>query len=232
MELVQTLSHFNKSIIKKLSSIYGLDKYTSTIESYAKYIELNKSGNINFGNYNVLIKCSSNYIDSEKLVCVLEELLESNNIITDKHIYIEPRQLKSSLFNTISRKQDIDRQLFVVTSELVDLNSSTVQSNLNFCMQDNPNDIFIVLHKYERNSWYRNDINLPRLFWKFELDELSEEDKVSYIKSSFKDNGIKVDGKCSLVNYLKNVGYEDLQKNLMEIIIKSKSNIALWVSGI
>lgn len=224
MELVQTLSTNNKSIIKKLSSIYGIDKCASAIESYAKYIELNKSGNITFGNYNVLIKCSSTYIDSEKLVNVLEELLESNGIINGKHIYIEPRQLKSNLLNPTNRRQDMNRQLFIVSSDLVDLNSSTIQSNLNMCIQENSEDIFIILYKYDKSCWYRNDINIPKLFWKFELDELSEDDKVSYIRSSFKENGITIDNKCSLVNYLKNVECEELQKKLMEIIIKAKSN--------
>ena len=224
MDLEETFSGCNKAIWRKLSTVYGIESCMDSIKNYIKFLELNKNDKINFGNYNVLIKCSDDFIDAEKLVCIIEELLEANKIINIKHIYMEPRQLRTNLLNTFNKKSDKDNQLIVVSSELVNLDMSSVQANLNKCIDENLNDVYIVLYRYDKNCWWRNDINLPKVFWKFELDEFSEDDKTSYIVNTFKNNNVKIDSKCNVINYLSNEKYEDIQKEMMEILIKVKSN--------
>lgn len=216
---MQVNTNSTKSILKQLDSIRGIDKCKDDILSFAKYIELNSNNKINFGNYNVLIKCNSEFIEAERLIELIEQLFQSNGIITSKHLYMEPRQLKTNLINNNTGE---DTQLVIVSSEFVNLAYGNVQKDINRCIDENPDKIFVVLYRYKEDWWFE-DFKSTKIAWTFELTEISDDDKISYVKQILNENGIRVDSSCNLINALSEQDYEDMQKELMQILIKCKS---------
>ena len=69
-----------EEILKELDGIYGTDQCKEVIRNYASYIEMKKRGEVEFGNYNILIRNQSEYGASEQLVEVIWKILKANQI--------------------------------------------------------------------------------------------------------------------------------------------------------
>lgn len=207
-----------KEIVKELKNIYGLEKCENSIKRYIDYLKLRSEGKINIGNYNVLIKCKNEYSQIEQLVEIIVKLLKKYNIANSSYLYIDERQLRN-----IYRFSDIaEKEILIVDSNIVNLSSYHMQEQLKQCINDNKNKIFILVDRETQNFW-KNEFKAREVFWTFEFDEASEDDKSKYIKQILKENEMKIDTNCNLVNAMSNKDYEKMQKDLFNIIIECKS---------
>ena len=207
-----------KEILKELKNIYGLEKCENSIKRYIDYLKLRSEGKINMGNYNVLIKCKNEYSQIEQLVEIIVKLLKKYNIANSSYLYVDERQLRN-----IYRISDIsDQEIVIVDSDIVNLSSYHIQEQLKQCINDNKNKIFILVDRETQNFW-KDDFKSKELFWTFEFDEASEDDKTKYIKQVLKENEIKIDNNCNLINAMSNNNCEKVQKDLFNIIIECKS---------
>lgn len=207
-----------KEILKELKNIYGLEKCENSIKRYIDYLKLRSEGKINMGNYNVLIKCKNDYSQIEQLVEIIVKLLKKYNIANSSYLYVDERQLRN-----IYRISDIsDQEIVIVDSDIVNLSSYHIQEQLKQCINDNKNKIFILVDRETQNFW-KDDFKSKELFWTFEFDEASEDDKTKYIKQVLKENEIKIDNNCNLINAMSNNNCEKVQKDLFNIIIECKS---------
>ena len=205
-------------ILKELKNIYGLEKCENSIKRYIDYLKLRSEGKINMGNYNVLIKCKNDYSQIEQLVEIIVKLLKKYNIANSSYLYVDERQLRN-----IYRISDIsDQEIVIVDSDIVNLSSYHIQEQLKQCINDNKNKIFILVDRETQNFW-KDDFKSKELFWTFEFDEASEDDKTKYIKQVLKENEIKIDNNCNLINAMSNNNCEKVQKDLFNIIIECKS---------
>ncbi len=207
-----------KEILKGLEDIYGLEKCKDLIKRYIEYLKLRSEGKINMGNYNILIKCKNKYSQLEQLVEIIVRFLKKYNIANSSYLYIDERQLRN-----IYRISDIaEKEIVIVDSNIVNLSSYHMQEQLKQCINDNKNKIFILVDREAQNFW-KEDFKSKELFWTFEFDEASEDDKTKYIKQVLKENEIKIDNNCNLINAMSNNDYEKVQKDLFNIIIECKS---------
>ena len=205
-------------ILKELKNIYGLEKCKDSINRYIEYLKLRSEGKINIGNYNVLIKCKNEYSQIEQLVEIIVRLLKKYNIANSSYFYVDERQLRN-----IYRISDIsDQEIIIVDSDIVNLSSYHIKEQLKQCIGDNKNKIFILVDR-EAQNFGKEDLMAKELFWTFEIDEASEDDKTKYIKQVIKENEIKIDNNCNLINAMSNNDYEKVQKDLFNIIIDCKS---------
>lgn len=218
MEESKKINNKTNTILKELKNIYGIDKCKDTINSYANYLELMKNGKIKFGNYNVFIKYKSDYTQVDKLVQIIIKLLKFYKIINSSYLYIEPKQLKNNYkINSIE-----NQELVIVDSNIVNLTSISFFNSLKESMQNNKNTIFIVVYQEEKYYW-GPDLNFNNIYWTFELDEISEKDKNNYIKQILKQNFLKIDTNCNLINIMCNKDYNKINQDLMNIVIGCKS---------
>jgi len=218
MEIKEMKRCSNNAIIKEIEKIYGIEKCIDEIKNYAEYLQLRKQEHINIGNYNVLVKCQNEYIQIEKLVQLIIELLRINNIADSSYLYIEERQLRNTY-----RPNDIeDKEIVIVDSDIVNLSSSHLQNLLKQYMQNNRPKIFIIIDK-ENNYYWRDEFKSKDIFWTFELEEISDKEKANYIRQVLKQDNMKLDNKCKLLNSMCNNEYDKIQKDLLNIIIECKS---------
>ena len=207
-----------KQILLELKNIYGLEKCKDSIKRYIEYLKLRSEGKINMGNYNVLIKCKNKYSQIEQLVEIIVKLLKKYNIANSSYLYVDERQLRN-----IYRISDIsDQEIVIVDSDIVNLSSYYIQEQLKQCINDNKNKVFLLIDRKAQNFW-KDEFKSKELFWTFEFDEASEDDKTKYIKEVIKENEIKIDNNCNLINAMSNNDYEKVQKDLFNIIIDCKS---------
>ena len=165
-----------------------------------------------------LEKCKNKYSQLEQLVEIIVRLLKKYNIANSSYLYIDERQLRN-----IYRISDIaEKEIVIVDSNIVNLSSYHMQEQLKQCINDNKNKIFILVDREAQNFW-KEDFKSKELFWTFEFDEASEDDKTKYIKQVLKENEIKIDNNCNLINAMSNNDYEKVQKDLFNIIIECKS---------
>ena len=205
-------------ILKELKNIYGLEKCENSIKRYIDYLKLRSEGKINMGNYNVLIKCKNEYSQIEQLVEIIVKLLKKYNIANSSYLYVDERQLRN-----IYRISDIsDQEIVIVDSDIVNLSSYHIQEQLKQCINDNKNKVFLLIDREEQSFW-KDEFKSKELFWTFEFDEASEDDKTKYIKQVIKENEIKIENNCNLINAMSNNDYEKVQKDLFNIIIDCKS---------
>ncbi len=207
-----------KEIQKELKNIYGLEKCKDSIKRYIEYLKLKSESKINMGNYNVLIKCKNEYSQIEQLVEIIVKLLKKYNIANSSYLYVDERQLR----NTYRFSAIIEQEIVIVDSNIVNLSSHYTQEDLKQYINNNIDKIFIIIDREKDCSW-KNEFKARELFWTFEFDEASEDDKSKYIKQILKENEIKIDTNSNLINAMSNRDYEKVQKDLFNIIIECKS---------
>ena len=207
-----------KKIIKEIKNIYGLEKCKDSIKRYMDYLKLRSENKINMGNYNILIKCKNEFSQIEQLVEIIVRLLKKYNIANSSYLYIDERQLR----NTYRFSAITEQEIVIVDSNIVNLSSHYVQEDLKQYINNNKDKIFIIVDREEDYGW-RDEFKAKELFWTFEFDEASEDDKTKYIKQELKENEMKIDTNCNLINAMSNNDYEKVQKDLFNIIIECKS---------
>lgn len=207
-----------KDILKEIKNIYGLEKCENSIKRYIEYLKLKSENKINIGNYNILIKCKNEYSQIEQLVEIIVRLLKKYNIANSSYLYIDERQLRN-----IYRFSDItEQEIVIVDSNIVNLSSHYVQEDLKQYINNNKDKIFIIVDREEDYFW-KDEFKSKELFWTFEFDEASEDDKNKYIKQVLKENEMKIDTNCNLISAMSNIDYEKVQEDLFSIIIDCKS---------
>lgn len=218
-QLIHNTKTVNTSrILKELDDIWGIEDCKEKIENYAKYLQLKSKNKINIGNYNIMIRCKSEHIQIEQLVQIFIKLLKANKIINTSSLYLDAKQLKKNYnFN------EIDKQLLIVDSDIINLSNSFIEDDLKKCIQTNKDKIFMIINRVQQNYFWRDEFKSNEIVWKFELDEVSEKDKTNYINQILKQNNMKIDKNCNMINVLKNKKVEYIKQELMNIIIDCKT---------
>ena len=91
------LDEANEKILNKLDNIVGLNKCKDTLREIIKYHEIMREYkcNIEFENYNIIIRNESAYNSYEKLVKVIAEIYYENKIISNSDIlYISKDEIR------------------------------------------------------------------------------------------------------------------------------------------
>ena len=84
----------NREILEKAKKTFGLEECYDELKNYAIYLQMKKIGKVDFGSYNVLIINNSEYKKTEKIVEIIAELLEENEIIKTDYQYLERNELE------------------------------------------------------------------------------------------------------------------------------------------
>lgn len=216
--------HYIDTISDKLSQIYGIGKSKETILDFAKYVELKQSGEIHdVGNYNIMIKCPENYLDTNKIIEIIYKILKHYKVACSTSYY----KLKRADFR---RDYEKIKEDMIVVSKEIECNNPSMQEILKEYIQNSPNKIFVIVHSIEteisKGSYTEMDIGLEELFsWHIEITrELTLEEKKEHITSKLKKNNVQVSKKCNFVNELSKVDIQQIDKELLYVLVKCKAN--------
>ena len=108
-----------EEILKELDGIYGTDQCKEVIRNYASYIEMKNRGEVEFGNYNILIRNQSEYGASEQLVEVIWKILKANQIVKTPYRYLERDMIKKG--GNYKAIQELEEELLIIDNKRLDI---------------------------------------------------------------------------------------------------------------
>lgn len=216
----------NEEIFLKANSIYGLQNGGKKLEEYSIFLNQIKEHKIDFGNMNILIQSESSYDSYEELLNLIIKLFVNEKVINNESdiLNTELRIRESSRSN---RKEDNEiNNAKVIISDI----SSASMTNVKDFIKKFEDKIFILTQQIKPNGFRRYDAIETRqdlskyFYWNFKIGIIKEEEKKSFVETTFSNNKIKVDKRCKLIEKLSNLQFYKVKEELLRIIVKCKLN--------
>ena len=185
----------NEEIFLKANSIYGLQNGGKKLEEYSIFLNQIKEHKIDFGNMNILIQSESSYDSYEELLNLIIKLFVNEKVINNESdiLNTELRIRESSRSN---RKEDNEiNNAKVIISDI----SSASMTNVKDFIKKFEDKIFILTQQINPNGFRRYDAIETRqdlskyFYWNFKIGIIKEEEKKSFVETTFSNNKIKVD---------------------------------------
>ena len=217
------LDEANEKILNKLDNCVGLSKCKDTLREIIKYHEIMREYkcNIEFENYNIIIRNESAYNSYEKLVKVIAEIYYENKIISNSDIlYISRDEIR---VNRVKGKKWEDVEEGIIVLDLSDLrwSSSDIRKSIIQIINTIPTKSFIIIEdsfiEGETNAQYSDYFT-----WSMKINRISNDEKEIYVEKFMKDNNLKYSK--DIIKKIADNSYYKVQSELINILVKSKIN--------
>lgn len=218
------LSKKTMEILEKAKKNFGLEECYEELKNYAIYLKMKKIGKVDFGSYNVLIINNSEYKKTDKIVEIIAELLEENEIIKTDYQYLERNEIEDKK-NKKSEKGIKD--LIVLDSKVLERDLESEENEIIKYMEKNKNKVFILIDNDigRFKIWGRvNAKYFGKTAWEINLNQFSEKEKEKYIMDELVKNKIKIDEKSNFLEVIKKEPLWQINKVIKECILYCKLN--------
>lgn len=197
-----------EDILKSLDKCYGVTFFRNKLREYVEYIRLKKEKKMNIGNNNIILFCDNNSKDYEKEVEIISKILVKENIIEDDEITII-----TDLY-TLKNTEFEKNKLYIIDDE------NRVDRKLERIIKNNPACIFIVIIKDSKLMSKRDKDNTLEMlqrnfYWELNIIEPTQEEKIQYIKSVAKQNGLKINLEDWMIESIAKDSMIELDKTLI-----------------
>lgn len=217
------LDEANEKILNKLDDIVGLNKCKHTLREIIKYHEIMREYkcNIEFENYNIIIRNESAYNSYEKLVKVIAEIYYENKIISNPNIlYISKDEIRQNRVK-MEKWEDVKEGLIVLDLSDLGWNTSDIRKSIIQIINTFPTKSFIIIEcsskEGETNAQY-----FDYFTWAMKINRISNDEKEIYVEKFMKKNNLKYSK--NLLEKIADNSYYKIQSELINILVKSKIN--------
>ena len=217
------LDEANEKILNKLDDIVGLNKCKHTLREIIKYHEIMREYkcNIEFENYNIIIRNESAYNSYEKLVKVIAEIYYENKIISNPNIlYISKDEIRQNRVK-MEKWEDVKEGLIVLDLSDLGWNTSDIRKSIIQIINTFPTKSFIIIEcsskEGETNAQY-----FDYFTWTMKINRISNDEKEIYVEKFMKKNNLKYSK--NLLEKIADNSYYKIQSELINILVKSKIN--------
>ena len=224
MELNEDLlDEENEEILSKLDDTIGLSKNKEVLRDIIKYHKVMQQYecNIEFENYNIVIRNDSSYTFYEELISVIAEVYYKNGIILNKNIlYFDPDEFRQNARKKEkSNYKGIEEGLIVLDLEALRRNPKEIKEEIEVMIEQMPKKAFIILEDEFREGEV-NAILTEYFSWSMKIDMISSEEKEKYIKKFLDTNELTYNDE--VINELSNNPYYIIKNKLLKILVNSK----------
>jgi len=228
MELIeQFLDVENEMILMELDDSIGLSNNKSVLRSIIKYSQVMKKHicNIEFENYNIVIRNESAYNLYEDLINVIAKIYYKNGITLNEGVYYMTRE------DFRLSRSDVEK----VEEGIIVINFNDKRDSAEFrkmigkLIEKMPTKSFIILE----DSIMEGEVNAllnDYATWGMKIESISTEEKEKYIKNFMESNHLICND--DIIADLSDNPYYKIKNNLINILISSKSNNESDVSKI
>ena len=211
-----------EEIINEIDTIYGASKCKEVIRNYASYIEMKKAGEIDFGNYNILIRNKSEYEYYEKVIEIIWKILKSNDMINTSYRCLERDVIrKSGVKNDFTTLKDIEEQLLIIDTKKMDISINLYRSEIKEVLEKFPEKIFIIVDSDENEGLINASMG-NSLTWTMRIERISKDDKVDYVNKFLKTTKISVDNRSTFIDCISNEPFWKVKDELLNIVLECK----------
>ena len=217
------LDEANEKILNKLDNIVGLNRCKDTLREIIKYHKVMEEYkcNIDFENYNIIIRNESVYNSYEKLVKVIAEIYYENKITSNPNIlYISKDEIR---LNRVKMKEwkYIEEGLIVLDLSDLSWNSTDIKKSIIQIINTFPKKSFIIIEcsskEGETNAQY-----FDYFTWAMKINKVSTDEKEIYVEKFMKKNNLKYSK--NILKKISENSYYKIQSELINILVKSKIN--------
>lgn len=217
------LDEANEKILNKLDNIVGLNTCKDTLREIIKYHEIMQEYkcNVDFENYNIIIRNESLYNSYEKLVKVIAEIYYENKIILNPNIlYISRDEIR---VNRVKGEKWENVEEGIIVLDLIDLrwSSSDIRKSIIQIINAIPTKSFIIIEdsftEGETNAQYSDYFT-----WSMKINRISNNEKEIYVEKFMKNNNLKYSK--DIIKKIADNSYYKIQSELINILVKSKIN--------
>ena len=215
------LGEANEKILNKLDNIVGLNKCKDTLREIIKYHEIMREYkcNIEFENYNIIIRNESAYNSYEKLVKVIAEIYYQNKIVPNSNIlYISKDEIRS---NRVKGEKWESIEEGIIVLDLTDLrwSSTNIRKSIIQIINTIPAKTFIIIEdnfiEGETNAQYSDYFT-----WSIKINRISNDEKETYVEKFLKSKNLKYS--TDNIKKIADNNYYKIQRELINILVKSK----------
>lgn len=217
MELIEDLlDEENEEILSKLDNTIGLSNNKQVLRDIIRYSQVMKKHecDVEFENYNIVIRNKSSYNMYESLIEVIAELYYKNGItLNPNYKYVNRDDIKD---NRLDTKEKIEEGMIVMC---IDNSSSRLRKTFENMINDMPNKAFIILEDTYREGEINAILN-GYASWSMKIEQISKKEKEKHILKFMKDNKLICNNK--IVKELSSEPYWKIENNLINILVNCK----------
>ena len=226
MKLIEELlDEENERILNKLENTIGLSKNKSTLRDIIRYHRVMQECkcNIEFENYNIVIRNRTSYNIYQELISVIAEIYYKNNIILNPNIlYMESDHFNSD--RTKKKEQEekqIEEGLIVIDLNHIGRNITDVRQEIERMIKEMPTKAFIILEDYYREGEV-NAVLTEHFSWSMKIDTISQQEKENYIKKFMDSN--KLICNDEIIKELADNPYYKVKNEVINILVNCVIN--------
>ncbi len=221
----ELLDEENEKILSKLDDTIGLSKNKAILRDIIKYHNVMQQYecNIDFENYNIVIRNNSSYTFYEELISIIAEIYYKNGIILNPNIlYFNPDEFRhNTRKKEKSEYKDIKEGLIVIDLEAIGRTPKGLKEEIKVMIEQMPTKAFIILEDEFREGEV-NAILTEYFSWAMKIDAISTKEKELYIKKFMDSNELTYNEE--IIKELSDNPYYLIKNKLTNILVNSKIN--------
>ena len=226
MKLIEELlDEENERILNKLENTIGLSKNKSTLRDIIRYHRVMQECecNIEFENYNIVIRNRTSYNVYQELISVIAEIYYKNNIILNPNIiYMERDYFDSDRTKKNEQEEkQIEEGLIVIDLNYIGRNITDLRQEIERMIKEMPTKAFIILEDYYREGEV-NAVLTEHFSWSMKIDTISQQEKENYIKKFMDSN--KLICNDEIVKELADNPYYKVKNEVINILVNCVIN--------
>ena len=176
----------DEKILNELDNLCGVSQNKEILKDIILYIKLKQNNELDFGNYNIIIRNSSSYNLLSDLLKVCAKIFIKYNIIkNDKICYLDKKinRRKDGLFDKIA---EVDESIIVINERKLRINYEDELDNLRKITNQYKDKVLI----FEDTNYCEGEADgeLGELVsFRMKIDKISLDDKIMYCKNKFNE---------------------------------------------
>ena len=220
MQLANVVDLETEKILKETENIYGLKNGKEVLRNYASYIEMRKNGKIDFGTYNILIQSDCEYNSAEEVVKIVSMLLKNKVVINTGYKWLSRDTLRKNNNGEYKNLKKIEEELLIIDIKKMDVPYFLIQEEILEILEKFKNKVFIIIIKNKTDEIKEK---LGDFFsWNFEIEQMSKEEKVDYIKQFAQKNKMIIDKDAEFIGKLSDEPFWIIKDEMYNLVLQLK----------
>ena len=210
----------DEKILDELDNLCGVVQNKEVLRDIIIYTKLKQNNELDFGNYNIIIRNNSSYNLLNDLLKVCAKIFLKYNIIPNDRICCLDKIINSRRDCPFDKISGIEDSIIVINERKLRINYSDEIDNLSKIMKQFNNKIFI----FEDTNFCEGEIDaeLGELAnWRMTIEKISLNDKLMYCKNKLDENNLKYK-KQDLKEFV-DVPFWMLKNMIIKLIIECKN---------
>lgn len=216
----------DEMILNELDNLCGVVQNKETLRDIILYIKLRKNNEVNFGNYNIIIRKDSSYNFMNDFLKVCAKIYMKYNIIQNDNICYLDKIVNSRRECPLDKIAGIEDSIIVINERRLRINYIDEMDNLSKIMKKLQDKIFI----FEDTSFCEGEIDaeLGELAsWRMTIEKVTLEDKLAYCQNRLDEDNIKY--KKQELKEFADVPFWILKRMMNKLLIECKSKNLILV---